>query len=156
MRKRNFQGENKLKIFFDLEIEEDGWPPIGVEILNGTILSKNKMRVENTPFFIWEIAAGDIVQVAPREKENEFSFQGLEETSGNTSISIIVRNHSLIDNIRKKMESFKCYCEFGEIGHTKMLALSIPREVDYSPIRLELDALEARGDISYAELCIDN
>ncbi|WP_265183374.1 hypothetical protein [Vibrio vulnificus] len=40
-----------VKVRFDLEILEDGFPPVGSETLNGQLVGENEVKLDNTPFF---------------------------------------------------------------------------------------------------------
>jgi hypothetical protein len=52
---------NIVKIDFNLDIDESNYPPIKVETLNGILLADGAIQIDNTPFFVEEIAVGDKV-----------------------------------------------------------------------------------------------
>jgi len=52
---------DNIKVHFELEIVEDGFPPITVESLNAYLLDDGKIELDNTPFFAESVAVGDIL-----------------------------------------------------------------------------------------------
>jgi len=137
---------------FNLEIDEDGWPPIGSEILQGIEINPYKIKIDNTPFFITNVALHDVVKVS--NVGNQFIFEEIEGFSGNHAISVILRSSSMKTKLLNEMRALNCYCEYGEFGSTKMLAISIPYDVSYAKIRDIMDDYEKKDLISYAELCL--
>ena len=43
---------SNVKVRFELEILEDGFPPIGVETLNAQLIDGNTVKLDNTPFLL--------------------------------------------------------------------------------------------------------
>lgn len=145
---------NTISISFDLEIEEDGWPPISTEILQALPLGDGKAQIDNTPFFVPSIALGDVVKVYKPIGAKHFRYDELIEEGGNYALSIILRDHHSKDTIIKLLSQAECYFEYGEFGITKMYGVSVNGEKAFHQIKVQLDELEARNIISYAELCI--
>jgi len=141
-------------ISFSLNIEEDGWPPISVEVLHGKLLGPNRAKIENTPFFIEGISLDDVVEVVRHKETGKFKFKNLLEPCGNKALSIILSNWDMKNEVTEFLRSHNCFVEFGEFGVTKMLAVGIFPNTDYSIISKYLDQKEKNGSISYAELCI--
>lgn len=142
------------KIHFELEVKEDGFPPISIESLNGMQISDGKFRVENTPFFAEGIAIGDVIQANRRSGLKGFWFDSVIEESKNISISIIFIEENLEERVYQKMKEFGCFCEYGEFGALRMLAVCVYASVDYAQVSNFLDELESQERLSYAELCL--
>ena len=53
------------KIAYHLEQDEDGFPPISVELLNATQLSVDTFRIANAPFFAKEVSF--VMSCAPHQ-----------------------------------------------------------------------------------------
>ena len=145
---------NTIFISFDLEIEEDGWPPISTEILQALPLGNGKAQIDNTPFFITSIALGDVVKVSKPDGMKYFRCDELIEEGGNYALSIILRDHQSQDELILLLSEKEYFYEYGEFGNTKMYAVSVNEEKAFNKIKVQLDKLEAREVISYAELCI--
>lgn len=146
---------SNARLHFRIEPEETGWPPIAVETLNGELQADGLIKVDNTPFFVWGVAAGDIVEAtAVPERNGEFFFEKVEVESPNKALSIILKSSEIADSIYEFFKDLQCYCEYGEFGRTRMLAVCIGDDKDYNFIKKKLDAEEGLGKLSYAELCI--
>ena len=143
-----------IDVGFDLEIEEDGWPPISTEILQALPLGDGKVRIDNTPFFVTSIALGDVVKVYRVDGENYSRCEELVEESGNYALSVILRDHASRDLIVQLLSKEGCFYEYGEFGQTKMYAISVTEVSAFEEIQARSDELEANGIISYAELCL--
>lgn len=51
-----------VKVRFALERDEDGWPPAESEGLWAELVESDLYRLDNTPWFVRGVAAGDVVQ----------------------------------------------------------------------------------------------
>jgi hypothetical protein len=54
-----------VKIRFDLDQDDSGWPPAESEGLWAAAVGPNRFRLDNTPWFVRGVAADDIVEAAP-------------------------------------------------------------------------------------------
>jgi len=143
-----------VKIDFPLDVDEDGYPPISVETMNGIKLENNLIQIDNTPFFIEGIAVGDKVRCNKSKKNKNYQFVELIEEGKNKSISIIFINDACKEDVYQYLKSLNCYCEYGEFRDFNMLAVDIKDSVRYSDIEQYLMKKELIGAISYAELCV--
>ena len=143
-----------INIGFDLEIEEDGWPPISTEILQGLPLGDDKAKIDNTPFFVSSIAHGDIIEVYKSDSSEYYHCKRLIQEGGNYALSIILRNHEHKESIVKLLSKSSEFYEYGEFGKTIMYAVSLTNDRAYKDIKANLDSLEKKEIISYAELCL--
>jgi hypothetical protein len=138
------------KIHFAIEVV-DGFPPIGVETLNARICDDGTFEIMNTPFFVKEVAYGDIVN-AQLSVEGRLEFVSCAKPSNYKAIAVILLSPDvrvqLIDDLRTK----DCIIEYGEFPGCRMLAIAIPDTTDYAPIRSLLDKYEKSEILSYAEL----
>ena len=144
----------EIGVDFPIEIEEDGWPPLAVESLRAIFSAPNRARIDNTPFFAKRVALGDVVSVIGNGHNGKFTLDKIIESSGNSSIAIILRDHGCKQQLVEYFSVANCFCEFGEFGATKMLAASVPSIRSYFDIFIFLTRLEERGQISFAELCL--
>ncbi|MFE7510299.1 DUF4265 domain-containing protein [Streptomyces sp. NPDC057540] len=55
--------DNHVKVHFRMDMDEDGWPPAGVESLWAVDLGDGTVRLDNTPWFVRGVAGGDIIKV---------------------------------------------------------------------------------------------
>lgn len=143
-----------VKVRFDLEQDEDGYPPIAVEMLNATKLGLNLYRVENAPFFVENVSYGDSVVALPTKVEGQYQFKEVAEQSSFGSLSIIILEASMDTLLMDLLRGLDCVIEYGEFGAWRMLAVAVPASTDYSALREQLQALEDRELISFAELAL--
>ncbi len=148
-----------VKVRFDLEVDEDGYPPVGSESLNAIVLGENIFQLDNTPFFVEGIAIGDVVEAFQTpESGDKYVFSKIISTSLDQSLSIIFLDSSVEETVFQKLKAHGCYCEYGEFrnGHLSMLAVSVPSAAKYEEIMCYLLELESQDILSVAELCFNN
>ena len=146
-----------IKLIFDLEVE-DGFPPISAEALHARPAQAGGFIVDNTPFFVEGIAAGDRVAAVPIEGvEQKYRFVEVLEASSNKAISIIFLNPHVVDVVRDELRLRGCYTEYGRFGKSddvELLAVSVPESCDYESLRDYLTQLVEREQLSVAELAV--
>ena len=145
---------NEVKVRFELEVLENGFPPVGVETLHARLVDTNTVELDNTPFFAKGVAVGDLLRCSKTKQDHIVQFEGVLSPSGNKSISIIFIHDDIKEETYQFFKSNDCYCEYGEFGGFNMLAVSINQTIDYSKLAFYLGKIEELGKISYAELCI--
>lgn len=143
-----------MKIAFPLEVNEDGFPPIRVELLNATRLSERSYRIENAPFFVPNISFGDVVGAEPIGPNGQLQFTTVEAASDFTSISVILLDPAMDTLLMELLRGLECVIEYGEFGAYRVLAVSVPASADYASLRTKLMGLEADSKISFAELAV--
>jgi hypothetical protein len=143
-----------MKIAIPLECNEDGYPPIQYELLNATAISANSFRIDNAPFFAPNISYNDIVRARQSSIPEQFDFVELIEGSTFTSISIIILDASMDVFLMDLLRGLNCVIEYGEFGKFRVLAVAVPASTDYSQLRIQLEHLETKSMISFAELAI--
>jgi hypothetical protein len=55
--------DDHVKVHFQLEVDENGWPPASVESLWTVDLGDGTVRLDNTPWFVRGVASDDILRV---------------------------------------------------------------------------------------------
>ena len=143
-----------VKVDFKLEIEEDGFPPVEVETLNGVLQDDGYVKLDNTPFFVANIATNDILECRKADGMSNFQFVRVVQESGYKALSIIFLDHHIEEEIYQYFKKQNCYCEYGEFDGFNMLAVSIGLSVDYELVSSYLDSYESSDKLSYAELCL--
>jgi len=143
-----------VKVRFELDVDEDGFPPISVERLNAWRIDDDTFELDNPPFFVDSVAVGGTIQCHETEQPGVYDFAFVKSESGNKSIAIIFIENKCVEEVYQFMKSCGCYCEYGEFHVFNMLAVSIDKDVSYKTVVSFLNQKEKAGDISYAELCI--
>ncbi|HEY8929316.1 MAG TPA: DUF4265 domain-containing protein [Mucilaginibacter sp.] len=145
-------GDNLVKILFnfysdilDEQTAETMWA-------EGMDIEKGYYKIDNIPFYVPKLASGDIVFAEYDNDRQMLTYRETVEHSGNSTIHIII-----IDDELEIMTLIKMFEEMGcpsEGLNNKYLALEIPADVDYVPIKRCLDQMEADENIGYAETCL--
>ena len=141
------------KIIFELDCV-DGFPPIQFEMLNAEPLSDNRYRLTNTPFFVEEVAYGDVVIAVESDDPGKFNFLVVEERSIYTALSIIILDDTVDAELKKIFDGHGCVMEYGEFGIVRVFAVAVPTYLPYAKMRERLQTLEAAEKISFAELAL--
>lgn len=143
-----------VKVRFELEILEDGFPPVGVETLNARLIDDHTVKLDNTPFFADSVAVDDVLSCSKTEHDHILQYGSVITPSGNKSISVIFIDDDCKEELYQYFKECGCYCEYGEFDGYNMLAVSVNKDLDYSKVASYLNENEESGRISYAELCI--
>lgn len=143
---------NKIK--FQIDRDEDGFPPISVETLNAIRVSDDLFRIQNAPFFASNVSYGDIVKASPTESLEQHTFECVVEQSQFISVSIIILDSSMDSHLMDLFRGLGCVIEYGEFGVYRVLAVAVPATSDYVLIREQLQSLEDRDMLSFAELAL--
>ncbi|MBA6250953.1 MAG: hypothetical protein ACI87J_000157 [Colwellia sp.] len=134
------------KLVFALEID-DGWPPISAE---GVWCEKvdDNYKLLNTPFFIPDLACGDIFKAIPDPiNQNIFEFDVIEE-SGNSVIWVMNNNDLDIQPFTETLQ--KIGCVFEGFPRYSLLSVDVPSTVDIVALEELLDLFEELGlDFAY-------
>lgn len=144
--------KNYIKIYFDLEIYEDGFPPISVETLNAKLIDKNIAIIDNIPFFVEGVAYED--EVLLLYQNNKYFFQKLIRKSGNKIVSLIIIDIFVKQELIAYFNKEKLMYEIGKFPDYTMLSVSIKDSCQFDKTKNYLSTLENNGLISYAELCL--
>lgn len=142
------------KVVFHLEQNDDGFPPISIEMVNAKSFGDATFKIENAPFFTPNISYGDVVRAKPTDIPDQYEFEEVVEQSEFTTLSIIIMDESMDSFLMDFFRGLRCVIEYGEFGVYRVLAVAIPGTVEYAPVREQLQSLEDRELISFAELAV--
>jgi hypothetical protein len=142
-----------MKVIFELDCV-DGYPPIKYETLNAEHLSGNEFRIKNAPFFVSEVSYDDLVVAVETDNPEQFNFLFVQENSSYTSISILIFDDSIMDDVKQIFNGHNCIMEYGEFGIFHVFSVAIPESAPYFQLRQKLYRFEEREKISFAELAL--
>jgi hypothetical protein len=138
-----------VKVFFRLEPDEDGYPPVEVESLWGLRRSKG-VELDNIPFYARGVALGDVVAVKA-DPDGVLWFDGLVRASGHSTIRLWFAREDDVQSTCAELRTFGCSYE-GDLP--RLVAIDIPPNVPYDSIREYLDRQEAASVFEYEEACL--
>ncbi|ASU33506.1 DUF4265 domain-containing protein [Mucilaginibacter xinganensis] len=144
--------DNLVKILFNFYsdiLEEQTNETMWAEVIDG---EKGLYKIDNIPFYVPRLASGDIVLAEYDEAQSMLTYLETIEYSGNSTIHIIIMDEELeMERLINLFEEMDCPSEgFNE----RYLALEIPANVDYIPVKRMLDQMEKDEVIGYAETCL--
>ena len=149
--------ESGAKLFraaFDLEAEDENWPPVLVERLWGEKTEvKYELRIVNTPFFVRGIAFGDLVRVRPDHERRELVFDSFTSESGHSAALLVFLKEEKRVEIESRLRELGCSVGTLE-GFGNLISVDVLPDVDYGELRMWLDAQSAAGEIGIRENAI--
>jgi len=122
-----------------------------VETVWANVVNKEKglYRIDNIPFYIPLIASEDIVFAEFDETEQMLTYRKTVKYSGRTVVQVVIMDEKTkTNNVREIFHKLGCESEKAKEGYFSM---EIPAELNYRPIKKELDRMEIAGIIGYAE-----
>lgn len=151
-RKRRDAEPRLVKIRFDLEQNEDGWPPVGGESLWAFDLGDDRYRLDNTPWFVRGVACCDVVEARAADADSVPVVNQVLEHSGHLTVRVLPLADGTIDALTSLIQEFNALgvdCE-GDQDHG-LLALDIPPTTRLAPVKEHLDRGVADGRWEYEE-----
>ena len=115
---------------------------------------KGLYKIDNIPFYIPLVASEDIVFAEFDETEQMMTYKKTIEYSGRTVVQVVVMDKTTETNIiRDVFHKLGCESEKANEGYFSM---EIPANLNYKPIKKELDRMENSEIIGYAEPTISD
>jgi hypothetical protein len=108
--------------------------------------------VDNIPFVAKRVSLGDTIQVEYDDSEGAYYFEDFVAVSGNTTLRVYFENKESIEEVRKRLGELGCETE-AFLGRT-LIAVNVPKDVDYRPVKQYLDEGENAGKWTYEESCL--
>ena len=144
-----------VKVVFDLPRDEDGWPPAATESLWAIPVTPDTARLDNTPFFVRGVAAGDLIRVR-RGPDGQLQAGEQLTWSGHCTIRILVfRDGPLGGTWQQALDMFTPLGVTGEgIARFRIIALDVPPDADLAAVKRLLRHGQQDGWWEYEEGCI--
>ncbi len=137
-----------VKIHFQLEQDEDGYPPVAVESLWAQPAGEPGAYIlDNVPFFTRDATIGDTVHV--REEDGNLWFESVLARSTNSLVRVVFFDRGAVQDISRQLESLGCSVEY--IAAHNLLAVSIPGKVPLGSVQLCLQDEASADKIDYEE-----
>jgi hypothetical protein len=108
--------------------------------------------VDNIPFIAKRVALGDTIKAEYDEEDKAYYFDDFQQISGNSTIRIYFNGVELIDSTRKNLEDFGVETE--AFLNRNIVAVNVPKAIDYRPIKQYFDSGENLKQWTYEESCL--
>lgn len=139
--------ENYKKISFELEQDENGYPPDKWENLWAVETEPGLYRVDNIPFYVKGISSGDVVSA---EGEGEqLIFKELVHPSQNSVVRLYVSDAGAVQAARDSFRALGCETELSNLP--QLVAVEIPGSVSFNPVANLLGEGQESGRWEYQE-----
>jgi hypothetical protein len=142
--------EEYVKIFFELEQDEDGYPPASVESLWARPVGEGLFKIDNIPFFATGVAVDDVVAAIP--DGGMLQYKDVVQPSGHSTLRIIVYEESQAAEVRALFKRMGCSTELSHIPG--LIAVDVPPSVSLESLRRVLDEGRSQGRWDYEEACL--
>jgi len=128
----------QAKVHFRLEKDADGYPPAEVESVWADDLGNGKYRIENTPFYFYNISWQDVVSA--EERDGELWYMSTVLPSDHSTVRIFFFDKC---SEEQRAEALRFLNENGCTyeGYAKdypLFAVDVPAEVDYAKVLAHL------------------
>jgi len=133
-----------VEIWFPIEKDSEGYPQSqDWEELWATPVEGGSFRLDSTPFFVKDIAAGDVI-AAVRTEEGWHSFQKIISRSGNSSFRIWLQDAVAHDSV-KIVEALRRLGGHVETTLERLIAINVSPDRE-NEVWAYLEAGRDRGD----------
>jgi hypothetical protein len=138
------------RVLFQLQKDDDGYPPNEWETLWVKDIENNLYLVDSIPFFIYGISVNDIISA--EMIDGELHFRELVSTSGHSTIRVFVNSEQDVTVIRNLLRELNCDSELSHIK--RLFSCNIPPSVSLNEVRQLLTHDENPGKWEYEEATI--
>lgn len=142
--------EEYVKILFELEQDEDGYPPASAETLWAVKVGEGLFQIDSIPFFVLGIAVNDIVSGLP--EEGVFRFKEVVRPSGHSTLRVVVYDASDVPAVRELFKQRGCSTEQSHLP--RLIAIDVPPTVSLEELKQLLDAGREQNRWGYEEACL--
>lgn len=138
-----------VKIIFEIERDEDGYPPEKYEGIWAAELGGNRYKIDNIPFFVRGVSCDDVVKAFG--EHGELRFQEVVCRSENSTVRVIIYDLNEVESVRAQIRALGCDVE--GTGIPGLLAINVPRSVFHETMDfIKSGAAQDRWD--YEEGCL--
>lgn len=142
--------ENMIKVLFVQKLTEDGFETESLWCTK----DNESCIIDNIPFIAKRIALGDTIKVEYDEDDKAYYFDDFLAISGNSTIRLYFTDEKLIEPTREDLKNLGCESE--ALLARRIIAVNVPKAVDYRPIKRYLDDGERGAIWQYEEACLSH
>lgn len=138
-----------VKLFFELQPDEDGWPPARVEsVWAHSTQASDEYVLDNIPFFTTDATIDDTVRVC-RKKDGTLWFEQIVHRSRNSLIRIIFNDRTRLNIVKSQLQSYGCTMEY--FGAYALLSVNVPPCANLAAARKYIQTEYLSGHLDYEE-----
>lgn len=137
-----------VKIRFNLDKDEDGYPPFTSERLWARKLDDDLYEIDNIPFFVRDLSLGDRISV-DAAAPGGLVYRGTRERSSNSTIRVFIIREDVRTALFGEIEKSGAEYELGAIPD--MVAINIPVNSDVAGLLRYLDEASREKALEYEQ-----
>lgn len=141
--------ERLVKVEFPLNSRD--WNGLKSESVWAAPIGRGAYSVRNSPFYVYDISAGDVVSA--REKNGVLVFNAVKKRGGHSTYRILLRQHTTIQNAHFReywLPLQQLGCTY-ELAKTSWLAVDVPPKADIYAVYSQLEKGETAGVWEFEE-----
>jgi hypothetical protein len=116
-----------------------------------TIPREKGFEIDNIPFYVKELALGDIVAAEP-DADGLLWYSKLMHASGHSTIRLWFATENDVARVRDDLKKLGCTSEVSDLS--RLVAVDVPPTVAYRQVKAFLDEGERAGTFEYQEACL--
>lgn len=140
----------RVKVYFELEQDQEGYPPVSSEFLWCLPTGRGTYIVDNIPFFVRDVSLED--EISAKKAGRVLWFSGLLKKSRNSTVRVLLKKPDLTIMIREKLENLGCGSEL--MDDLSLIAITMPRESSIAEALAFLDQQCEYGNIGIEESAV--
>lgn len=138
--------ENFAKIAFELQQDEEGYPPDKYETLWAVALEEDGLyRLDNIPLYVKGVSSEDVILAEP--EDGRLKFVRLVKPSANSVYRVFVSDESDAQAARDRFRALGCESEQSYVP--RLFTMEIPGSVSIEPVEALLEEGAASGRWEY-------
>jgi hypothetical protein len=142
--------DTRVRIAFRLERDDEGYPPADIESLWASPVDGGAYEIDNIPFFVKGVSAGDIVDATL--ENDELWYAGTRRYGGHWTLRVMVFDESQVGKYRQVVSDFGCATELSHLP--RLFAVDVPASAQREDLLAYLAEHEAQDLITYEEAAI--
>ena len=139
-----------VRILFELEQDEDGYPPASAETLWAIEVGEGLFKIDNVPFFVLGIAVEDVVSAVP--EEGVFRFKEVVQSSGHSTLRVVVYDPADVPAVHALFKEMGCSTEQSHLP--RLVAIDVPPSVPLDELKRVLESGSEQERWGYEEACL--
>ena len=139
---------DKFKVLFVQKVDNDEFETESL----WCIRKGDNYIIDNIPFVAKRVSLGDTIKVKYDPDEKAYYFDDFVSVSGNTTVRVYFYDEKIIEDTRDVLNGLGC--ELEAFMARNILAINVPENIDYKPIKKYLDQGEVEGMWQYEESCL--
>jgi hypothetical protein len=143
------EAEDRVRVYFDLEVDDSGYPPVSSEYL-WCASNREGYVIDNIPFYAREVSMGDLIKA--EASGGILKFQAVVRASSNSTIRVFVKREDAVSRIISELRMLGCETE--KMESLPLIAVSLPSHSQLEAALQFLDSEAESGVVAIEESAV--